>query len=172
MKAMAKKMEEGLQGSEKEQMEEDVKMLRQVLDNLLAFLYRRNMRWYNSRISKEVLRLSIKNIKLQQDLKLQFKHVDDSLFALSLRNPKLLKTQRDWNVHYNIDKALVGLSDAYRKVYPSTIMRCLRPISGDFLSDILNNMQMSLSSMGSGNLNLVGVGRMQLPDIIKSSRAW
>jgi hypothetical protein len=36
MKAMAKKMEEGLQGSE-EQME-DVKMLRQVLDNLLAFL--------------------------------------------------------------------------------------------------------------------------------------
>jgi hypothetical protein len=28
-----------LQGSEKEQMEEDVKMLRQVLDNLLAFLY-------------------------------------------------------------------------------------------------------------------------------------
>jgi hypothetical protein len=38
MKAMAK-MEEGLQGSEKEQMEEDVKMLRQVLDNLLAFLW-------------------------------------------------------------------------------------------------------------------------------------
>jgi hypothetical protein len=52
MKAMAKKMEEGLQGSEKEQMEEDVKMLRQVLDNLLAFLYRRNMRWYNSRSQK------------------------------------------------------------------------------------------------------------------------
>jgi hypothetical protein len=60
MKAMAKKMEEGLQGREKEQMEEDVKMLRQVLDNL-RFLYRRNMRWYNSRISKEVLRLSIKH---------------------------------------------------------------------------------------------------------------
>jgi hypothetical protein len=40
-------------------MEEDVKMLRQVLDNLL--LYLRNMRWYNSRISKEVLRLSIKH---------------------------------------------------------------------------------------------------------------
>jgi hypothetical protein len=36
MKAMAKKMEEGLQEA-KEQMEEDVKMLRQVLDNLLAF---------------------------------------------------------------------------------------------------------------------------------------
>ena len=26
-------------------------------------------------------------LKQQQDLKLQFKHVDDSLFALSLRNP-------------------------------------------------------------------------------------
>jgi hypothetical protein len=29
-----------------------------------------------------------KNIKIQQDLKQQFKHVDDSLFAMSLRNPK------------------------------------------------------------------------------------
>jgi hypothetical protein len=61
-------------------MEEDVKMLRQVLDNLLAFFFIGNMRWYNSRISKEVP--FNKNIKLQQDLKLQFKHVDDSLFVV------------------------------------------------------------------------------------------
>jgi hypothetical protein len=29
-----------------------------------------------------------KYLRTQQDLKLQFKHVDDSLFAMSLRNPK------------------------------------------------------------------------------------
>jgi hypothetical protein len=38
MKSMAVKMKESMEGSEKEQMEEDIKMLRQVLDNLLAFL--------------------------------------------------------------------------------------------------------------------------------------
>jgi hypothetical protein len=32
---------------------------------------------------------AFKNIKIQQDLKQQFKHVDDSLFAMSLRNPKI-----------------------------------------------------------------------------------
>jgi hypothetical protein len=33
-----------------------------------------------------------KNILKQQDLRLQFKHIDDSLFAMSLRNLSLLKT--------------------------------------------------------------------------------
>jgi hypothetical protein len=42
----------------------------------------------------------------------------------------------------------------YRKVYRINNTRCLRPISSDFLSDILNNMQMSLSSMGSGKPKL------------------
>jgi hypothetical protein len=32
-----------------------------------------------------------KNILKQQDLRLQFKHIDDSLFAMSLRNLSLLK---------------------------------------------------------------------------------
>jgi hypothetical protein len=34
---MSKKMSQSLEGSAKEQMEEDVKMLRQILDNLLAY---------------------------------------------------------------------------------------------------------------------------------------
>jgi hypothetical protein len=38
MKALSKKKLNSLEGSEKDQMEEDVKMLRQVLDNLLTFL--------------------------------------------------------------------------------------------------------------------------------------
>jgi hypothetical protein len=50
MKAMARRWRKACREA-KEQMEEDVKMLRQVLDFKL-FLYRRNMRWYNSRISK------------------------------------------------------------------------------------------------------------------------
>jgi hypothetical protein len=38
---------------------------------------------------------------MQQDLKLQFKHVDDSLFALSLRK-KLLKTPKRLEMYITI----------------------------------------------------------------------
>jgi hypothetical protein len=55
-----------------------------------------------------------KNIKIQQDLKQQFKHVDDSLFAMSLRNPKIADdiTKEIGNVTYNVDKSLSSLTDA------------------------------------------------------------
>jgi hypothetical protein len=174
MKAMAKKMEEGLQGSEKEQMEEDVKMLRQVLDNLLAFSLSQEYAMVQFKDLKRGSPAFNKNIKLQQDLKLQFKHVDDSLFALSLRNPKIAEdiTKEIGNVHYNIDKALVSLSDAQ---IPKGISHQQYAVSsanklGDFLSDILNNMQMSLSSMGSGKPKPGSGEGMQLPDIIKKQQ--
>jgi hypothetical protein len=65
--------------AKKEQMEEDVKMLRQVLDNLLAFSLSQEYAMVQFRISKGSPAFN-KNIK--QDLKLQFKHVDDSLFVV------------------------------------------------------------------------------------------
>ncbi|TDE04885.1 DUF4175 family protein [Flavobacterium hiemivividum] len=174
MKKMAKMMADSLEGSEKEQMEEDVKMLRQILDNLLAYS-----------LSQEYVMLQLKdlrkgspsfnkNIKLQQDLKLQFKHVDDSLFALSLRNPKIAEdiTKEIGNVHYNIDKSLVSLSDAQ---VPKGLSHQQYAVSsanklGDILSDIMNNMQMSLSGMDSGKPKPGSGEGMQLPDIIKKQQ--
>jgi hypothetical protein len=67
---------------------EDVAMLRQILDNLLAFLLSQEDLMNQFKSINLGLQHSIKNIKIQQDLKQQFKHVDDSLFAMSLRNPK------------------------------------------------------------------------------------
>lgn len=174
MKAMAKKMEEGLQGSEKELMEEDVKMLRQILDNLLAFSLSQEYVMMQFKDLKRGSPAFNKNIKLQQDLKLQFKHVDDSLFAMSLRNPKIAEdiTKEIGNVHYNIDKSLVSLSDAQ---IPKGLSHQQYAVSsanklGDFLSDILNNMQMSLSGMGSGKPKPGSGEGMQLPDIIKKQQ--
>ncbi|WP_198554695.1 hypothetical protein [Flavobacterium sp. ALD4] len=174
MKAMAKKMEEGLQGSKKDQMEEDVKMLRQILDNLLAFSLSQEYVMVQFSDLKRGSPSFNKNIKLQQDLKLQFKHVDDSLFALSLRNPKIAEdiTKEIGNVHYNIDKSLVSLSDSQ---IPKGLSHQQYAVSsanklGDFLSDILNNMQMSLSSMGSGKPKPGSGEGMQLPDIIKKQQ--
>jgi hypothetical protein len=63
---------------------------------------------------------------------------------------------------------LVSLSDAQGISHQQYAVSSANKL-GDFLSDILNNMQMSLSSMGSGKPK-PGSGEVQLPDIIKSSR--
>ena len=174
MKTMARKMEDSVQGSEKEQMEEDVKTLRQVLDNLLAFSVSQEYVMMQFRDLKRGSPAFNKNIKLQQDLKLQFKHVDDSLFALSLRNPKIAEdiTKEIGNVHYNIDKSLVSLSDSQISKGISHQQYAVSSANklGDFLSDILNNMQMSLSGMRSGKPKPGSGEGMQLPDIIKKQQ--
>jgi hypothetical protein len=174
MKAMAIKMKESMEESEKEQMEEDIKMLRQVLDNLLAFsLTQEDVMAQFKDINRGSPAFN-KNIKVQQDLKQQFKHVDDSLFALSLRNPKIAEdvTKEIGNVHYNIDKSLESLSNAQ---IPKGVSHQQYTVAaanklGDFLSELLGNMQSSLSGMGSGKPKPGSGQGMQLPDIIKKQQ--
>ncbi len=80
-------------------------------------------------------------------MKQQFKHVDDSLFAMSLRNPKIAEdvTKEIGNVHYNIDKSLETL---VKRKFQKGVSHQQYTVSSanklaDFLSDILNGMQMS-----------------------------
>ncbi|MET0759011.1 MAG: hypothetical protein ABWZ56_01210, partial [Flavobacterium sp.] len=111
MKEMSMKIMEGMAGVEMEQLEEDVKMLRQILDNLLAFSFSQEDLMDEFKSLKRGSPSFNKNLKIQQDLKQQFKHVDDSLFSMSLRNPKIAEnvTKEIGNVHYNLDKALESL---------------------------------------------------------------
>ena len=171
MKEMAQKMAQTLEEGEMEQLQEDVAMLRQILDNLLAFSLSQEDLMNQFRKHKSGSPAFNKNIKIQQDLKQQFKHVDDSLFAMSLRNPKIAEdiTKEIGNVIYNVDKSLSSLTDAQvpkglsHQQYTSSAANKL----ADFLSDMLNNMQMQMSGMGSGKPK-PGQGQgMQLPDIIK-----
>ncbi|MEL1239861.1 hypothetical protein [Flavobacterium flavipallidum] len=175
MKSMAKKMEQGMDGAEMEQMEEDVKMLRQILDNLLAFSLSQESVMKSFKSINSSSPAFNKNIKLQQDLRIQFKHVDDSLFAMSLRNPKFTEdiTKEVGNVQYNIDKAIDKLSDSEIPKGVSHQQYAVASANklGDFLSELLNSMQMSLSSMGQGKPKPgQGVG-MQLPDIISKQQS-
>ena len=171
MKEMAQAMAESLEGAEMEQLQEDVAMMRQILDNLLAFSLSQEDLMKQFKKYKAGSPAFNKNIKVQQDLKQQFKHVDDSLFAMSLRNPKIAEniTKEIGNVTYNIDSALSSLADAQ---VPKGVSHQQYTIAAanklaDFLSDILNSMQMQMSGMGSGKPK-PGQGQgMQLPDIIK-----
>ncbi|KAB1157151.1 hypothetical protein [Flavobacterium luteum] len=176
MKEMSMKMTESMESGEMEELEEDVKMLRQILDNLLAFSFSQEDLMTEFKGLKRGSPSFNKNLKIQQNLKQQFKHVDDSLFAMSLRNPKIAEniTKEIGNVHYNIEKAIENLVDAQitkglsHQQYTISASNKL----ADFLSDILNNMQMSMSKMGSGKPK-PGKGEgsgIQLPDIIKKQQ--
>ena len=171
MKQMSQKMEQSMEGGEMEQLEEDIAMLRQVLDNLLAFSFSQEdlmVKFKGYKIGSPAFSKGLKN---QQDLKLQFKHIDDSLFAMSLRNPKIGEniTKEIGNAHYNLDKSLETLADAQ---IPKGVSHQQYTVSSanklaDFLSDILNNMQMSMSGEGQGKPKPGQGEGMQLPDIIK-----
>ncbi len=111
---MSQEMQESMEAGEQEQMEEDIAMLRQILDNLLAYSFSQEDVMKQFKGLKRGSPSFNKNLKIQQDLKQQFKHVDDSLFALSLRNPKIAEdvTKEVGNVQYNVDKAIETLADA------------------------------------------------------------
>ena len=175
MKQLSRKMDRAMEQGEMEQLEEDVAMLRQILDNLLAFSFSQED------VMAKFKTISIgspafnKYLKTQQDLKLQFKHIDDSLFAMSLRNSKMGEniTKEIGNAFYNMDKSLETLADAQ---VPKGVSHQQYTISSanklaDFLTDILNNLQMSMSSMGAGKPKPGKGEGMQLPDIIKKQDA-
>jgi hypothetical protein len=173
MKQMSQQMQEQMESAEMEQMDEDVAMLRQILDNLLAYSFSQEdvMKQFKN-LNRGAPSFN-KNLKIQQDLKQQFKHVDDSLFALSLRNPKIAEdiTKEIGSVQYNVDKAIENLAEAnipkgnsYQQYAVSSSNKL-----ADMLSDILNAMQMQMSGAGQGKPK-PGKGEgagMQLPDIIK-----
>ncbi|RXR33653.1 hypothetical protein EQG68_05360 [Flavobacterium piscinae] len=178
MKQMSQQMAQSMAGGDMEQLEEDVKMMRQILDNLLAFSFSQEELMKQFKGLKKGAPSYNKYLKIQQDLKQQFKHVDDSLFAMSLRNEMITEkvTEEIGNVHYNVDKALESLAEAIisKGVSHQQYTVAASNRLADFLSDIMNNMQMSMQGMGSGSSGKPkrgqGKGGGQLPDIIQKQQ--
>lgn len=177
-KSAAKKMEEmsqsmsaSMQGGEMEQMEEDAKALRQILDNLLTFSFDEESL---IKTTKETQSRSLqfnRILKKQQELKNQFKHIDDSLFAVSLRNPMIseIVLNEIGEIHYNLDKTLETLADNNIQKGASHQQYVLSSANklADFLSNVQNQMQMQMSGQGQGKPKKGNGSGMQLPDIIK-----
>ena len=173
MKQMSQKMAQSMQSGDMEQMQEDAKLLRQILDNLLAFSFDEETLIKTTNTTQTRSLQLNKVLKKQQDLKLQFKHVDDSLFAVALRNPKITETilNEVGEIHYNLDKTLETLADnniqkgASHQQYVLTSANRL----ADYLSNVQSEMNMDMQGQGSGKGKpKPGGGKgMQLPDIIK-----
>lgn len=170
MQKMANKLSMSMQAGSTESLNEDIEMLRQILDNLLQFsLDQENLMDHFYNIDDNNPNIA-QYIKKQNDLKALFKHVDDSLFALSLRQPKMTEVinKNITDVYYNIDKSLEAFAETNYYIGVSNQQYAITATNelSDLLSEILDNLQQSMSqSSGNGK----GSGQeMQLPDIIQS----
>lgn len=170
MKQMSQKMMQMMSGGGGggDQMQEDADALRQILENLLLYSFDQEelMNTFDA--------IDINNNKYgkyiiaQSNLREHFEHIDDSLFALSLRQPKISEkvNSQITEVFFNIDKALGQLTEnrIYQGVSSQQYAVTASNELASFLSDVLDNMEMDMNaSPGSGS-----GGGQQLPDIIMS----
>lgn len=166
MSEMMKKMMSG-GGGGGDQASEDIDTLRQILENLLLYSFDQeelmgtfeSVDINNNKYGKYIIE--------QSNLREHFEHIDDSLFALSLRQPKISEkvNSQITDVYFNIDKALSQLTEnrIYQGVASQQYATTASNELASFLSDVLDDMEMSMnSSPGSSG------GGQQLPDIIMS----
>ena len=167
MKQMSEELMQSMAGGASEGMEEDAEMLRQILDNLVTFSFKQE-RLYDFLNQRDFdLSQFSGTVRKQKELRSLFEHVDDSLFALSLRRPELSEfvNEQIEEAYYNMDKSVESITEGriYQSVsYQQYVLNSANSLA-DFLADILENMQ---QSMGQGS----GAGNsgqdFQLPDII------
>ncbi len=147
---------------------EDAEMLRQILDNLVTFSFKQENLFDSLEDSDIGIGQFSGTVRKQKELRSLFEHVDDSLFALSLRRAELSEfvNEQITEVYYNIDKSLESMAESqmYQGVsYQKYVLTASNSLA-DFLANILDNMQQSMMpGSGSGSSQ----GGFQLPDIIK-----
>ena len=168
MQELGKKMKRQGQAGQMQQMDEDVDMLRKILDNLITFSFEQeevmkrfqSMRPNSPKFSSELRRQNV--------LKENFRHIDDSLFTLGMRNPMISEmiNNKISDLDYNLDKTLERFA---QNQLPQGVGSQQYVITGAndlalLLDSVLQKMEQMMSMSGSGS----GGGKgMQLPDIIK-----
>lgn len=167
LKEMSRKMQQQMQQGGMQQMQEDVTMLRQILDNLVTFSFgQEDLMEEFKRFGNDNTSLPGK-LRRQDQLRENFRHIDDSLYTLALRNEMIGEriTERLIDVDYNLQQSLerLGQSDIRMGVGSQQYVITGANDLAFLLSDILGNMEEMLSSSSSSGS---GQGQ-QLQDIIK-----
>ena len=147
---------------------EDAEMLRQILDNLITFSFKQEALF--EKVQEDIVPVTGVSgvVRKQKELRNLFEHVDDSLFALSLRRAELSEfvNEQITEVYYNVDKSLESIAEnqIYQGAsYQQYVLNASNSLA-DFLAKLLDNMQQSMQSgQGSGQ----GSSDFQLPDIIQ-----
>ena len=170
MKQMSQAFMQQLQAMQQESIQEDISSLKRLLDNLLIFSFKQEdlLTRLKSDVQQDINYSD--NLKEQYTLQTYFEHIDDSLYTLSMRQPKLSKDINTYleNAHYNLKESIETMEDnklAISRSHQQFVMTAANDIAY-MLNNLLDNLNNSLSrSSGQGNpMQLPG---FSLPDIIK-----
>jgi hypothetical protein len=167
MKKMSAKMQKSMLEMESESIEENMDDMRKILENLMTFSFKQEV------LMNKFEAITIahpdfgKDLKKQNNIRTYFEHIDDSLYVLSMRLPKISsKIQNDLSTaHYNLEQSLENFSEGMFDNGISNqryVMTSANNLS-DYLSTMLNNLKNASMKMGSGKK---GKG-FSLSDIIK-----
>lgn len=174
MKNQAQKMASQMAQMSADQIKEDAESLRQILDNLIVFSQEEEDLMESMRDLNRLSPNLGSKLKLQKDLESAFKHVDDSLFALASRNPKIGKNINEevTDIYYYLDKSLNQIADFEMlkgQVSQQFVFKGANTLA-NMLSGSLDAMKNSIPMPGKGKSSESGQG-FQLPNIIKKQQS-
>ncbi len=166
MRQMSSKMQSSLLDMQGESINENIEDLRKILENLITFSFKQEA------LMDQFNRNSVthpdfgKNLKQQSQLKTYFEHIDDSLYVLSMRVPKISnKIQDDLaTTHYNLNQSLENFSENRFTLGLSNQQYIMTSVNNlaHYLSNILSNMRNSIYFKNSGKGD-----DFSLPDLIE-----
>lgn len=176
MQEMAKKMGAQMQQMQQQVMQEDTQMLRQILDNLIVFSLAQEGHM-NLGQQRQLGGWSAPDyINRQNDLRENFNHIDDSLYALSMRQPMISSqvNQSLGQAGYYLNKSLEDLAET-RFSNAAAAQQFVFTQAND-LANLLDGMatqmeQMSMSMPGAGSGKGAGSQGFQLQDIIQQQQS-
>ncbi|QXP66279.1 DUF4175 family protein [Polaribacter sp. AHE13PA] len=170
MKEMSTKMQKAMMEMEGESMEENIDDLRKILENLVIFSFKQESLMHKfEEISTSHPDFG-QDLKRQNELKTYFEHVDDSLYVLSMRLPKISSIIKDdlSTTHYNLEQSLYNFSEnlfSYGVSNQRYVMTSVNSLA-DYLSNMLSSMKNSMSMKKGKGKKSKGKG-FSLPDLIK-----
>lgn len=164
MQEMANQMDMAMQANEQQQNEEDMKTLRQILENLLAISFQQENIMLELKKTDKNNPQYVKLTQQQKKIKDDAKVAEDSLLALSKRVPQISATinKEISAIHMNMDKALEFLGERQtamataRQQYVMTSVNNLALL----LSEALKQMQQQAAQQkqGQGSCSKPGGG--------------
>ena len=154
MKQMAKIMQSQMAAMQGDMIEEDIALLRNILENLLTFSFKQeNLMITLSNMHSKHPSFAEK-LKDQHHLKTFFEHIDDSLYTLALRQVKLSPLINEYltDAHYYIDETIVHYADNQinRAISDQQYVMTNANNLALLLSSLLDNMQSTMKGMGKG----------------------
>lgn len=155
MKDMASQMASQMQSGDMEQMQEDMKMLRQLLENLVTLSFEQEDLISNFRTAEintpHYVSLVQEQFKIQQD----FKVVEDTLHALSKRVSQIesFVTEKVTDIKLNLKRSIQQLEERNRVISADHQQRTMTYLNdlALMLSEVMNQMQQQMANKMPGS---------------------